>query len=373
MEENEKEMRDIYPSHQDSESPEPGESLAETIEHGLKRQRLYNFLTGLLAGALLVIILVAIGMEYLRRHPRRTPAAVRRNPYVAGHELPPEEQWVLDYRRTAVAENPNVESEQPLSTKWVKTAAYHLIMGEQALQGDNPQAAQQHLEEALSIFPGLQDARRALGAAYLKQQNFKQAVPILEDALKTEPTLDVRVNLSAACIGEGRYDRAEELLLQALQQHPEEAGVHRNLGLLYLQTGEMARAIVHFETYFKLYPSDFELAGQYAELLRSIDRQEDAIRFLETMQGGDDLQIDLMLACTAAEAGDVRRAVRALEQAARHLSPRRTLSEMNRDCFEKIRHLDAFEELTRKLELASVSLTPDKTFLTNKNENEFRD
>lgn len=363
MTENGKELRDIFPAEPDQEESEPLETLSDSIEQGLKRQRLYNFLTGLLAGALLVIVLFAAGMEYFHRRPESAPPPSRKNPYVAGYTLPVREQWALDYRQTAMADGAYSEGAKPLSTKWVKNAAYHLIMGEEALNQNNIDAAETHLTEALKIFPDLQDARRALGAAYLKQQNFNEAVPVLEEAAANDQTLDVMVNLGAAYIGAEQYEDAEEILQKALREYPDVAGVHRNLGLLYQKTHRTEESIAHFKSYFQLEPNDTDLAGQYASFLQSLDRTPEAIRFLEQMQSEDSLQVHLLLARISAEAGNVKSAVEALKRAAHHLSPNQTLSEINNESFDRVRHLDAFEELTRELELAAVSLAPGKDFI----------
>jgi tetratricopeptide (TPR) repeat protein len=181
------------------------------------------------------------------------------------------------------------------------------------------------------------------------------------------------VNLGAAYIGAERYDDAERILQQALEQYPEVAGVHRNLGLLYQKTDRVEKSISHFKTYFRLHPEDTGLAKQYAESLRSQNRTAEAVQFLEQIQSENSPQINLMLAQISAETGDVAKAILLLKRLSTHLSPSEVLSEMKDESFDKIRHLDAFEKLVRDFELSSVFLPTEKVFSDKTAEFKIRD
>ncbi len=226
-------------------------------------------------------------------------------------------------------------------------------MGEQALSLDHPETAQTHFEEVLKIFPDLQDTRRALGLALLKQGKFDAAADTLEQAVREEASFDVLINLGSACIGAGRFERAEAVLHRARSMRPASEGCLKNLALLYKQTGNLRQAEQHFQAYFRHRPDDLEMIRLYTAMLNKANRAEDAIRFLERLSPleRDPAAIPLLLAKTAAACGDANRAVAALKSAAEHLPPSLTLVEMNDKVFKKIRRMDAFEALSRQLQI----------------------
>lgn len=373
---------DIHDIYQSPEAAEAGQELAaetavrmsEQFERDIRRHRLVGFVGGLLAGGLLLSVVFLAVTDYLSQAVEPEPVLAQKNIYVATHTLPHEEQWVLDYHKVAAMSYAESRSEDtPHSTKWIKNAAYHLIMGEQALEMNELEAAQAHLEEALIIFPEIQDARRALGAVYLKQKNFSKAVEVLELSLEEAPSLDVLVNLGAAYIGTGEYEQAERFLLEALAIQPDLAGCHKNLAILYKTLEKNDAAVLHFEAYLAASPADEEMVQIYTDYLIGLGRTKEALVLLENAQTENPTHVLLLLAQTAAKAGDASLAVTALQSVAQYLSPARTLIEMNNAAFDGVRRLDVFEQLSRRLELAAVSLSSGKTNPARPVEKKYRD
>lgn len=379
MKKRDSDIHDIYLSAEAAEAGPELEAgtavrISEQFERDIRRHRMISFFSGLLAGGLLLVVTLAAIKDYASQQPEPEPVASKKNTYLAAYTLPSEEQWVLEYRKVAgLSSSEDVPEENLFSTKWIKNAAYHLIMGEQALEVDEPATAQAHLEEALRIFPGIQDVRRALGAAYLKQNNFPKAVEVLELALEEGRSLDVLVNLGAAYIGVGEYERAEELLLQALAMQPDLAGCHKNLALLYKAQERADEAVSHFAAYLSSAPDDVETIGIYTDYLIGLGRTEEAMAVLEDARTENPVSVLLLLARTAARSGNAMRAVSSLEQVSHYLSPARTLVEMNDGVFDSIRRIDAFEQLSRRLELASVSLSSGGTNPVQPVESKYRD
>jgi tetratricopeptide (TPR) repeat protein len=62
-------------------------------------------------------------------------------------------------------------------------------------------------------------------------------------------TIAALVNLAIAQRTAGQFDLAEETLLRALALAPRNAAAHYNLGQLYDQTNEPARAVEHYRTF----------------------------------------------------------------------------------------------------------------------------
>lgn len=352
---------DIYRAADAPPEAAPVRQLSEMVEREIRKQRLFYLFASLLTLLLLVFLVLVLIYDYLSFLPQPVEPPVKKASFIQLYTLPENERWALEYRQVAdIADAGKALGPKTVSSSRVKNSAYHIIMGEQALRIDDLDAAQIHFEKALEIFPGMKDTRRALGTVYLKQQRFGPAAEALQQALEEDPSFDVIVNLGVACIGTGEYSRAEKLLKQALALQPGFAGCYKNLALLYQKTGDTAQAESNFEAYFATRPEDVDMIRIYADYLTGLNRTAASVLFLERMQTTDALPVYLLLAKTAAKTGDETRAVRALEKVAQRLPPRLTLVEMNDEAFKKISRTAAFEELTRRLELAVVSLSADR-------------
>jgi len=357
MKKNDTDIRDIYRSEDPKPEPDPEWKTQELIEREMRRQFIFNISVGLFVFVLAAFLVTTIAKEFLFKAAPMEPVKgkIQR---VAAYALPEDEQWALEYRQAAaLAENGESGGPKPFSTKWVKNAAYHIIMGEQALRLDELDAAQDHLEEAVDTFPSTTGIHGRLGEIYLKRQYFEKAVDQLQKALKEQPSIDVLNNLGVAYMGVENYVQAEALLQQAIQQQPELAGCHKNLALLYQKTGRTDAAMASFEKCFLLTPQDTSLIKNYVAYLTSTGRSRAAIEFLEQLKGADPLSVCLLLAKTAAQDDDAELAVRNLQEAAHFITPRQTIVEMHDRVFDKIARTEAYEALLYRLELAAVSLS----------------
>jgi Tfp pilus assembly protein PilF len=358
MKKNYIDIRDIY-NEQPPKFAEPTSnwSAKEAVDREIRRRLIINTSAVLLTIVLAVFLLTTIAKDFLYTTRQKTSARTK-PASLASYTLPENEQWAIEYRQVAF----QAEANEPLkskefSTKWVKNTAYHLIMGEQAFRQNDPEAAQSHLEAAIMAFPEMIGVHRPLGAVYLKRQYFEKAIEQLQKALEEQPSVDVLNNLGVAYMGIQEHDRAETYFKQALQQQPELAGCYKNLALLYQQTSRTNEAITAFEKYFSLDPKDVVQIKNYVTYLTTADRIHDAIDFLERLNGADPLTVYRLLAKTAAQNADAERAVKALRETARFLTPRQTITEMHDVVFDKIAHDESFEDLLYRLELAAVSLS----------------
>jgi tetratricopeptide (TPR) repeat protein len=358
MKKNDIDIRDIY-NEQPPKFAEPTSnwSAKEAVDREIRRRLIVNASAVLITILLTVLLLTTIAKDFLYATRQKTSARAKPVP-LASYTLPEDEQWAVEYRQVAT----QAEANEPLnakeiSTKWVKNTAYHLIMGEQALRQNELESAQNHLETAITTFPGMTGVHRPLGSVYLKQQYFEKAVEQLQKALEEQTSIDVLNNLGVAYMGIREYDRAETYFKLALQQQPDLAGCYKNLALLYQQINRTNEASASFEKYFSLNPTDTVQIKNYVDYLTATDRTRDAIDFLERPSGADPLIVYRLLAKTAAQAGDAELAVKALKQLARLLTPRQTIAEMHDVVFDKIANDESFEDLLYKLELAAVSLS----------------
>jgi tetratricopeptide (TPR) repeat protein len=362
MKKKDTDLQDIYGSKEPGKGPEQSWKVQELVEQELRKRFAFNLFIGVLAVALTVFLLLAIAKEFIAPPPEKVPVSTK-PARQAAYTLPPDEQWALEYRQSAQAENSGPPGAKKLSTKWVKNAGYHIIMGEQALRMKDMAAAQSHLATVLEMFPEAAGIHHGLGQAYLSQKQFEPAIKQLQQALEESPSTDALNNLGVAYIGTENYTQAESFLKRALQQQPDLAGCHKNLALLYQQTGRTNEAVASYEKYFSLNPMDAGLILHFATYLADAGRSRDAINFLSKIEGGSPVSVSLLLAKAAAQEKDAELAVRALRNAAQSITPRQTLAEMHNEAFGKIAGTEPFEALLRQLELAVV------THSTNLNSN----
>jgi tetratricopeptide (TPR) repeat protein len=353
----EKDLHDIYQTDEPLQERVPEISLPELIQRSLRRQRI---ITGASVGVAFLLasgLTVAVVKEYLSA--ARPVPVTQKTPYFEAYSLPEEEQWALEYRQIAFqADRGEPPGAKPLSTKWVKNAAYHTIMGEQALRLNQLSAARHHLEKARETFPDLSGIQRTLGVVYLKQLDFEPAAKQLREALREEESVDVLANLGAALIGLKEYAPAEAFLKAALERQPELAGCYKNLALLYQQTGRGTEAAEAFETYLARNPLDTKMLEHYVAWLISEKKTGEVAAFLGRLEGTDPAASYLLLAGVLAQDGDAEGSVRALQKAALFLTPRQTIVEMRGDVFRTIARSGPFEDFLHRMELAAVSLSP---------------
>ncbi|MBI9020836.1 MAG: tetratricopeptide repeat protein [Verrucomicrobia bacterium] len=354
--------QDIYLAPPEvEEEPEYKLKMPPELEARLRRHHIQFSLS-----ALLFIGLTVALVSLLTREIRVKPAAVQiaaphaESQNVSLYSLPEEEEWVLMYGASVNNAAAEKEGDRSLSTKWIKNAAYHWIVGNQALSRKNYGAAADHLEEALQIFPDMKGVNEALGTAYLKQHLFEKAIEPLKKALMEKASFPAISNLGVALMAAGRLDEAEGYLLQALALYPDHPGCHKNLALLYQKMELPEKALRHLETTLSLYEPDLEIVELYAGYLISFGETERATAFLRKVcaqqQDEEALPFYLLLAKTEASATNVVPAINALKSIARYLSPNLMLIELHREEFDTIRDTESFQTLLHQLEIAMVTL-----------------
>lgn len=112
------------------------------------------------------------------------------------------------------------------------------------------QESARELQRAILIEPRNPGARNNYGVTLLKEGKVDEAMAQFRAVLGLDPqNLDALVNLAIAQGTGGQLDLARETLLRALTIAPRNAAAHYNLGQLYDQTNEPARAIEHYRTF----------------------------------------------------------------------------------------------------------------------------
>jgi Tfp pilus assembly protein PilF len=114
------------------------------------------------------------------------------------------------------------------------------------------QESARELQRAILIEPRNAGARNNYGVTLLMQGKPDEATAQFRSVLALDPqNLDALVNLALAQRAGGQLDVARETLLSALTIAPRNAAAHYNLGQLYDQTDEPARAVEHYRKFLE--------------------------------------------------------------------------------------------------------------------------
>ena len=357
------ELRDIYQSENtDFEkdfTPQVAQEIIEQRQRDLLRSRVISMFFGGLAVILSVVLIAVVIRDFLSERKIAKPVQTPESTYIPRHSLPAEAAWVMQYQRAADnADLFNEPGEKPLSTKWVKKAAYHIIMGQQAMAIDEPEEALKNFQEAVKIYPEIEGLHRSMGMLYIQEEQYELAAKHLELALQEEELFDVVNNLGTAYIGTKNYDLAEKHLTRALELQPESPICHKNLAVLYRKMDRADDSIFHFEKYLDLRPDDLETMQTYALYLTKLGRWNAAAEFLEklTQEVTDVAPVYFLLAQVQVQNGEQDKALAALQRGIQLIDPSQALAWMNRTEFNTVRESQEFQSLVDQLEIESISL-----------------
>lgn len=357
------EIRDIYQgdSHDFEKdfTPQVAKEQLELRQRDLRHSRLTSLVFGSLSIVLCVILIAVVIRDFLseRKPSRKIPTAEK--PYIPRYSLPVDALWVMDYQQAAAqAEADAKPGPKPLSTKWVKNAAYHIIMGQQALSINAAEQAMEHFKKVVEIYPDIQGLHLALGMLHLQRESYALAAQHLEKAVQEEETFDAVANLGTAYIGAEAYEKAEKYLKRARELRPESPLCHKNLAVLYRKMKRDNEAIYHFEKYIDLQPSDLETMQTYALYLTKIGRWKEAAAFLTnlTKEITNVAPIYFLLAQVQIQNGQQDKAIEALKRGIQLIDPSLALAWMSRDEFNAVRGTGEFKSLIDQLEISNVSL-----------------
>lgn len=357
------EIRDIYQgSNHDFEkdfSPQVAQEMLESRQRDLRRSRIATLFLGSLVIVISVALIALVIHDFLSERKPSAKARTADKPYIPRHSLPAESLWVMDYQlAVAQAESDTKPGPKPLSTRWVKNAAYHIIMGQQALSINATEQALEHFKKVVDIYPDIEGLHLALGMLYLKREECALAAQHLEKAVQEEETFDAVANLGAAYIGTEDYEKAEKYLKRAHELRPESPVCYKNLAILYRKMKRDNDAIYNFEKYIDLQPGDLDTMQTYALYLTKLGRWKDSADFLTklTQEVTDVAPIYFLLAQVQVQNGQQGKAIEALKRGIQLIDPNLALAWMSRDEFNAVRSTGEFKTLVDKLEIENVSL-----------------
>jgi len=357
------ELHDIYQgdSHDFEKdfTPQVTKELLEQRQRDLQRTRIASLFFGSLVVVVAIVLISFIIRDFTGERGVSKKVLEKEIALIPRHTLPSEAAWVMDYQRIAEEIDQDGElAEKPLSTMWVKKAAYHIIMGQQALALQEVDSALEHFQEVVVIYPEIEGLHRSLGMLYIEREEYEKAAEHLEVALQEEELFDVVNNLGTAYIGTQEYDKAEKYLLRALELQPQSPLSHKNLAVLYRKMKRDEAAIFHFEKYIDLRPGDLDTLQTYALYLTKLARWKQAAEFLTTLtqEVTDVAPLYFLLAQVQVQNDQQDLAVAALQRGIQLVDPDLAIAWMSRKEFNDVRESHEFKSLVDELEIAAVSL-----------------
>ncbi len=112
-----------------------------------------------------------------------------------------------------------------------------------------------NFNEFLKMQPEHPKVHFGLGTAHAMMGDQKTAIKYYENAINFDPEfLSPYINLANLNMAVGKTEEAKKLLKGVLLKNPGMAGVHKNLGLIFLQENDFNNASQHFREYLRLAP-----------------------------------------------------------------------------------------------------------------------
>jgi len=239
----------------------------------------------------------------------------------AGTDLNDEIDWVRDYPTTYADPTWDGVGERPFSAQWIKKAAYNIHWAETATRmGINDKealkSAAKYYEQALEIFPDIEDVKPPLANIYLQLERYEEAIVLFENIPEKERTHNLLNNLGIALTTAGKYEQAETCLMQALEMQPDYAAAMKNLATLYKEQNVPTKAIDAYESYLTVHKEDAGTRyayGLYMIQTKDWKRAVEQFRILTEELPGEAINYKL-LAEAEKQLGNTAAALAALER-----------------------------------------------------------
>jgi predicted Zn-dependent protease len=144
--------------------------------------------------------------------------------------------------------------------------------------------AEEYLGKAITLAPDQPAFAYDLGALLHQEKKYSEAVPVLKRAIDLDPSnLAARLMLARSYVfsyNELQIPNFEELTLEQLnyivKKDPRFPGVHHHLALVYINTGELSKAIVELNTELRYDPANGQARLELGETLLKLNQYHKA-------------------------------------------------------------------------------------------------
>lgn len=348
-------LQDIYSTDntgRDDFTPQVSSEIQEERKRDIRRHQTTSFILGFLVLFLAVALVYLVVREYIDILNESTAPTPITQEYIPRYSLPTESQWVMDFSRNYANPEWHGDGERPFNATWLKKATFNVILAEQAAEVGEFKEAAGYYENALEILPDLEGIKVPLGMAYLKLDQYDDALALFESAADADLTFDILNNLGAACIEAKAYEKGEAYLIRSLELKPSYPEALKNLAMLYRKMKLDDKCINAYEHYLDLRPLDIETRHSFALFLTKVGNWElagEQLRHLTT-EIKDDATLYRLLAQVEVKLGNDKAAVTAFQRASQLSDPKQALGWMNEDEFDSLRQNEDFQALIRHVE-----------------------
>jgi len=166
------------------------------------------------------------------------------------------------------------------------SSSAHATLGNIALQFDGDwERAEAEFQRAIALNPSNLRAHRYYGLLLMSQQRFDEAKEVLREAMRLDPSGDVRYSLAWADASSGDYDGAIRLADEALTVQSDSVTVRVFRGGTYLRAGQREMALKEASIPLPADPSDDE-RFDHALLNAVLDRPAEARKIVKAVERG---------------------------------------------------------------------------------------
>jgi len=151
----------------------------------------------------------------------------------------------------------------------------HTLLGEVYNGAHDTAATERELNAALEINPNNEEALLDFGRLKLATGNTKDAIPLLERALKSRDDVTTRAALERA---RGNFDAALSAYQQAVRERPELADRHNDYAAMLASMGRDDEAIEHYNEALRIDPGQYDAHMNLGAIL---SRRNDNARAIE--------------------------------------------------------------------------------------------
>jgi tetratricopeptide (TPR) repeat protein len=283
--------QDIYGTDRHHEAPlhvaEKPEDMREGLDRWskeMRRTRFHAILFSLTVLALVIFIGLALFFYYgqnnypeLADPPEEAAPEVQKRPKRAAFDAGAEDTLMTDELSGITDEASPAGGSMPISEKWIKQAAIHLTQAEKAARSGNLDAALDHYQRCMRIFPDIKGIHRHTGLIYLKQEKFERASVAFEMALLEEPaSFRLANNLGVAYLRLDKEADAEKLFHYALKKSQDYTPALYNLAKLYMQQDLYDKALPYLKRHLDIESDNPRASFAYAYVLIRLEQWEES-------------------------------------------------------------------------------------------------
>ncbi len=159
-------------------------------------------------------------------------------------------------------------------------ALFRTAAGYHDINSWNSKKALDDLQTALTLSPGMIDAKVALAELYLKNGEVENAKRHVSEILEKTSHTKALTLLSAIRLSEGDLAGAEAVSRKVLEADPFHAPSHVTLGLLYNTLGQENKALAYFEKALEINPLQFDALNYMVSLHMKAGRTKAAFKLI---------------------------------------------------------------------------------------------